>query len=502
MKQIKTVIVLLLSVCMLFATGLAGCSSKPDSATDVEIVYWRSGLGDEWITEMVKAFNESQSEYVAHLTTTPDGERFPNEIARGAKYNSVDLYLTGCSNFYDFVEYLEPINDVLESTIPGESRTIGDKLDKTFMENYDGTYYAITYGGGWEGIVCNAAFIPQDTVINTTDELEAVVIELDAQDIVPFIHYQNSFGGYWNRVYTIWQAQYDGYDYYLNNFLTLTDENGKSPSKEILMREDGRRKVLDVLESIVSPNYVFSGSNSISFTTAQTHFINGAAAMMVNGSWMQNEMKTTDSTYKEFYTIRPPVISSIVETFEGADKNMSDSKLSSIITKIDDGVAYSESEYGCTEQTYNRIAEARNLMGAKFTDHKMAIPNYAVGKEGAKAFMRFFCSDDMIEYYTGELHMIRPIEYSDGREYDTTGWSMFELSQLEFRNSTPVVEFYYKESPLFKYGGASYYAKINIVNKLSNRGEDYWSADTIWTNMMNTFDKNFDTYCINAGIVL
>ena len=500
MKRIKSVSVLLLALCMVSPLFLSGCRKTANSTTDVEIVYWRSGLGGEWIEDVVNMFNESQSTYVAHLTSTTDGERFSNEIKRGAKYNSVDLYLTGCPNFYDYIEYVEPLNSLLKSSVEGESKTIGEKLDMAFMEDYDGTYYAIPYGGGWEGIVCNAAFIPQSTVINTTDDLEAVVIELAAQDITPFIHYSNSFGGYWNRVYTVWQAQYDSYNYYVNNFLTLTDEEGNSPSKEVLMREDGRKAVLDVLESIVSYNYVYSGSNSISFTTAQTNFINGAAAMMVNGSWMQNEMKSTDSEYKEFYTIRTPIISSIVETFEGADKNMSNSKLSGIITKIDNDVPYSESEYGCSEATYKRISDARNLMGANFTGHKMAIPNYAVGKEGAKEFIRFFCSDEIIEYYTNKLHIIRPIAYSDGKEYDTTGWSTFELSQLDFRGSTPVVEFYYKDSVLFKHGGASYYAKVNIVSKLSGRGTDYWDADTIWGNMMTTFDKNFDTYCLNAGI--
>ena len=283
MKRIKSVSVLLLALCMVSPLFLSGCRKTANSTTDVEIVYWRSGLGGEWIEDVVNMFNESKSTYVAHLTSTTDGERFPSEIKRGAKYNSVDLYLTGCPKCDDYIEYVEPMNSLLNSSVEGESKTIGEKLDMAFMEDYDGTYYAIPFGGGWEGIVCNAAFIPQSTVINTTDDLEEVVIELAAQDITPFIHYSNSFGGYWNRVYTVWHAQYDSYDYYVNNFLTLTDEEGNSPSKEVLMREDGRKAVLDVLESIVSYNYVYSGSNSISFTTAQTNFINGAAAMMVNG---------------------------------------------------------------------------------------------------------------------------------------------------------------------------------------------------------------------------
>lgn len=499
MKKIRSVLAVLLALASFSAVFFSGCTRKHDSVSDIEIVYWKSGLGKEWIEDMVEAFNKSQSTYVAHLTVSSDGERFPNEITRGAKYNSVDLYMTGCSNFYDYIEYVEPLNDFLNTKAEGESIPIGEKIDYTFMEDYDGKYYSISYGGGWEGIVCNAAFVPQDTVINTTDELEQVVIELDAENIVPFIHYENNFGGYWNRVYSVWQAQYDGYDYYTNNFLTLTDEQGNSPSKEVLMREDGRKAVLDVLATLVPYNYVFSGSNSLTFSSAQTNFINGKAAMMVNGSWMQNEMKTTDSSYKDFYTIRTPIISSIVDTFEGADKGMKDSVLSKIITKIDNGVPYSQGEYGCSEATYLRLKEARNLTGANFTGMKVAVPNYAVGKEGALEFMRFFCSDEMIEAYTNELHIIRPIKYSDGREYDTSDWSLFERSQLKFRGCVPIVEFYHKDSPLFKHGGASYYAGINIVEKLSSR-DDYMGVTDIWNQMQTTFNKDFDTYCLNAGI--
>ena len=118
MKRIKSVSVLLLALCMVSPLFLSGCRKTANSATDVEIVYWRSGLGGEWIDDVVNMFNESQSTYVAHLTSTTDGERFPNEIERGAKYNSVDLYLTGCPNFYDFIEYVEPLNSLLNSTFP------------------------------------------------------------------------------------------------------------------------------------------------------------------------------------------------------------------------------------------------------------------------------------------------------------------------------------------------------------------------------------------------
>lgn len=488
------------------AAAFAGCKKEtPNSAADVEISYWSSGLGTEFMNNIIDAFNASQSEYHAFLTASSEPDLYTSSITQGERYNSVDIYFTA-NEILDTYTYLEPLTEIFNYTVPGESRPIGEKVETEYVQYYgEGEAkqpYSVSFGGGWVGIVYNADFVPDGGEIYTTEDLSNLVMELDAtlpENVKPFVH--ASGGGYWQPVYQTWQAQYDGYDYYMNHFLTLTDEEGNSPAKSVLVKEDGRRKALDFLGQIVIEDYVVNGSNSVTFTTGQTYFINGTAAMMANGSWMQNEMRNTDSQYKNFRMMRVPVINAITETFEGADKNMGNTQLRGIIQKIDAGTPYSLAEYGCQESTYNRVAEARSLMGNNFEAQKICIPNYSVGKEGAKEFLKFFCSDAGLAIYEDTLHLKPPVNYSDGRESDTSEWTDFEKDLYALRDLTPVPsEYYYLRSPVFAAGGADAYAGIDIIGRLSAHEGDAMSASGIWTQMMTTFNSDWPRYLENAGI--
>lgn len=479
-----------------------GCKKEtPNSATDIEVSYWSSGLGTVFMENIIDAFNQSQSEYKAFLTPSSEPDLYTSSITQGERYNSVDIYFTA-NEILETYTYLEPLTDVFAYTVPGESRSIGEKVDTEYVQYYgegEQQPYSVSFGGGWVGIVYNADFVPNGQEIYTTEDLSNLVMELDAQDIVPFVH--SGGGGYWRPIYQTWQAQYDGYDYYMNQFLTLTDDQGNSPAESVLEKEDGRRKVLDLLGQIVIEDYVVNGSNSVSFTTAQTYFINGSAAMMANGSWLQNEMRNTDSEYKNFRMMRVPVLNAITENFEGADRGMGNTKLRDIIRKIDAGTPYSESEYGCLESTFKRVREARSLMGNNFEAQKICIPNYSVAKEGAKEFLQFFCSDEGISIYEDTLHLKAPVSYSDGRESDTAEWTDFEKDLYSFRTLTPVPsEYYYLRSPVFSAGGADAYAGIDIIGKLSAHEGDSMTASQIWEQMMQTFSANWSTYLENAGI--
>ena len=53
-KIISTALMSALSLTMVFA---AGCNkSVANTETDIEITFWRSGMGDEYIKDIIKAF--------------------------------------------------------------------------------------------------------------------------------------------------------------------------------------------------------------------------------------------------------------------------------------------------------------------------------------------------------------------------------------------------------------------------------------------------------------
>ena len=66
MKRMRQVISICLAATMA-ASCLAGCGGKKGnkggtSKTDIEIAYWNSGYGSEWLDEMVEAFKKGYAE--------------------------------------------------------------------------------------------------------------------------------------------------------------------------------------------------------------------------------------------------------------------------------------------------------------------------------------------------------------------------------------------------------------------------------------------------------
>lgn len=508
MKLSKIIVLLFLALAFVFPA--AGCNKpNPNTETDIEISFWRAGYGEEYFKKIIAAFEEEHPEYNIVYEPAVDNSTISNTLNQGANYNSIDIYFS-VSAPASMLEYVEPLDDILEETVEGESMPIGEKFDEEMLNslrNADGHYYSLPYSGGWSGIVYNADIVngTDFTVPNTTDELEILAMDLYGEGYTPFIHFNSTEGGYWDYVYNVWQAQYDGLDYYTDRFLMLSDGEN-SPVKDVLLKEDGRKEVLDFMAKIITPEYVESSSNVEVFTSQQVKFLEGKAVMMVNGSWLQNEMSNTDSRYTNFKMMKTPVISSIRKQ---CTTIQDDSELSSLIDAIDAAgsditavpLKAADGSYDVNETDLKRVYEARNLMSSNIDGHGAVIPNYAVAKEGAKEFLKFYYSDRALEIYTETLHSSLPISFSDGRTLDTTGWSEWELQQLNlFDTAIPLLNNSLQKSDVFTYGGASAYAGINFVSRFCARGTDHMTNTAVWEQIQLTVNQNWDIYLQNAGL--
>ena len=519
----KIISMTLAGVLSLAAVFAAGCGKKkvPDTATDIEITFWRSGMGDAYIKKIVKAFEEKYPEYNVHLDSDPTNTAIQDNIMNGAKYNSVDLYFepTPTNSFY---EYLEPLDDVLEMVNEGETKAVGEKIMDTLLPNYrfyDGKYYTLPYGGGVCGLVYNGDLMEGFELPNTTNELRNLVFDLYSEynndGCKPFIYFN---GGYWEYVYNIWQAQYDGLDYYYNTFSTLGQDASvlgtanENPSLDVLKAKDGRYEALKVLETLLDSQNIVAGSNSAGHTTQQTKFLNGRAVMMCNGAWMNNEMKTASSTTKNFQVMKTPVISAITDKLTDVK---TDSFLSDVIDVIDqviDGEITAESltqadgryQIGtksiCAED-WARVYEARNMIWENYSQHGICIPKYASAKEGAKKFIAFYFSDEAQKIMNDETHMSLPFTFdNEENKPDVANWSIFERSMYNFANKYKMLGLVEgRRSLVFTRGGAAEYGYVDFIGGLSQQSNAD-TADELWEEIEDTFDKNWNTYLSNAGL--
>lgn len=515
MKRIKKLAlgcgVMLLSAFFLF--GCIGCGAKVENTeTDLQIYYWNSGLGLEFMNNAIAKFEDAYPQYNVAFDYNSDMTAITNTFGLGAEYDTVDLYMFPVSPLSPkaLKESAEPLNDILETTLEGESRSIGEKYKQNIVSalaSDDGNYYNLSYGGGYCGIVYDKAAVANTSsgVPNTTDELELLVMELDSNGVVPFMQFFG--GGYWFTVYQIWEAQYEGLDYYLDTFRTLG--GGEKPDKDILLAADwqdgdGRLQAMRFLEKIVTPDYVYNGSNGLTFTEAQTLFLNGKAALMANGSWLMNEMSQNPAVAERYAMMKTPVLSSIIyRTPSIAD----DTELSAVITAVDaaasaDAVALTGPGYEATAEDIAVIYEARNMMFATYDDDCFIVPNYATAKQAAKDFIKFFYSDESLRDFCATTRLASPLNFSDGSAIDTSNWSEWEKQQLSFTDTA--VSVYARSagmSPVFLEGGCLPYGDTEFITIFSSRNPlDRKTADECWDMIKSHHESQWETYLRNAQI--
>ncbi len=517
-KKMSIALASVLSLASVFAAG-CGKKSVPDTATDIEITFWRSGMGDAYIKKIEEAFEAKYPEYEVHLNSEPTNTAISDNIMNGAKYNTVDLYFEpNPSNA--LYQYLEPLDDVLEMVNEGEELSVGQKIKSTLLPNYkfyDGKYYTLPYGGGVCGLVYNGDLMEGYELPNTTDELRNLVFDLytDMKDCKPFIYFN---GGYWEYVYNIWHAQYDGLDYYYNTFSTLGQDESvlgtanENPSLDVLKTKDGRYEALKVLETLLDSQYIVPGSNSAGHTTQQTKFLNGRAVMMCNGAWMNNEMKSASATTQNFKIMKTPVISAITDKLTDVKSDKVLSQVIDVIDQVVDGeIAISEVQnadgtYKIGEKNicagdWERIYEARTMIWENYSQHGICIPNYASAKEGAKKFVAFYFSDEAQKIMNDVTHMSLPFTFDNEENApDVSTWSIFERSMYDFAskyNMVGLVEG--RRSLVFTRGGAAEYGYVDFVGRMSQASNPD-TADEVWDRIMDTFDQNWNTYLSNAGL--
>ena len=505
MKNLKRIVALMLV--MVMALSLGACGKKGGSGSDnggkeVEIAYWHAGLGIEWLEEMVNAFNSSQSDWNVKFRESAIKNSLTSALGM-EDVDTTDLYIAGQT--YD-TQFMEPLEDLLDSTANGDKKTIREKMNPNYLATAtadDGKVYTLSAGSSLYGIVYNKKLFKQagiDVMPRTSDELVVACDKLLENGITPWA----IFGtwAYWDFFVEAWQAQYDGYDYYLNNYHACTDINGGSPSKDVLTKKDGRWAVLRAMEKLITPDYVVDGAAAEDHITMQTKFLNTDIGMMVNGNWLTKEMSEVGST-DNFGLMKTPVISEITENLMTISD---DETLRAVIDAIDE-VIDDESKISKYKSGDDYVVDGQTISAIDW-DYVMAarttspvgfstafIPKYSNAVEGAKEFLKFLCSDKGMEIYLKYTHISMPMEFSDGREYDTSDWNNLEKESDEVLRSTV----YYATNtmlnrhPIFRAGGASSYVGVSVPQMMYTKNPaDRMSADDVWTEMMRILEMKYE----------
>lgn len=428
MKMTKRILALALVVLML-ATCFVGCGESSGGVNSGEkvtlkISYFKGGYGEEWLKAITDAYTAKHPNVTFQLEGDPDMTlKIGTRLESGANLPDIAMILSTSWQMWAAKGYLEDISDVYASDVGG-GVTMHDKLiDQTAeVGKYAGKYWMVPWSDALNGIVYNAKMFRENgwEVPKTVTEMTTLMQDMKAKGVTPF-----AFGGkvisYWDFPVLAWWAQYEGMDG-MQTFLNMENPD--------VYAQQGRLKALEAFEDIImdKTNYV-DGAMGMDHTQSQMAFLQGKAAMIPMGAWMETEMKN-----------------SLPEGFE----------LAMMLTPTIDGA----------KMTNVSVSTGQDMI---------FIPKKSKNKEVAKDFLKFMASDEALQLYTQKTGAPRPFEY----EPSLDGLSDFSKNVMTLWKTANKV-YMFSESPIYfmKYNywpaSGTPYARIQIGDETAS---EVWSGD-------------------------
>lgn len=532
-KQIFTLVLTsAFALCTVF--GLAGCNKQEIGNTTVggdgtngtlKISCTLAGYGTDWLEKMADIWGKANNVTVDVKQSTNSGE----EISRiESDQSNYDIVMTVGSQFKlrDKGKLMD-LKDVYDSIPEGETKTVREKTQKEYYDllvEDDGSIYFMNWADALDGIFYNATTLDEIfgagnwKIPNTTDELIDLCWEIEEHEPDsagnPYYGFVTSTQvNYWDYLTYAWGAQYDGVDEYFNYYqLKYTDEDGtvKDAENYQQMSPAGRLEALKVEEEILNKDNGINHPDStmMGYLDAQYAFAGGGyrtnkskVAFIVSGDWMENELtKQLANNPQDIGMMRTPVISSIVNKFEGTDANMKDNKLSFIVEQIDAGKSFDEvnealaantagvDSAAISQSTYDKIYEARRVMCVATMDHMVGVPVTAAdNKANIVSFLTFMTSETAQQIYAQTLKGKTMIYGYEPAESECSDF-VKSVNKIKEAGYDPV---YCDYSSPYVYNGGLRYIAVNT--RYSELVKGTMTAEELNTEMDNNWIPQFDT---------
>lgn len=350
--------------------------------TRIKFSFSENGYGRLWIENIAKYFVKENQEYWILLDGDPNlTGGIVTKMESQRNLSDVFAPLSSSWELFAVKDYIVPITDVYNSKPDGEDRaTLGEKLSgewKRYGHLKTSTlddFFILPWNENVTGIVYNAGMFEQygwEVPVTMNDMLALCAqIKKDTNSkIMPFV-FPGLVGGYFGIAGYTWWMQQSGVEG-LRTFFDFESAEVFNPAKE---PSKGRLAALDTFKTLFGPNVDFSvtGSMSKNHITAQMDFLRGNAAMIINASWMESEMRNSFPAGFRMKMMNVPFL-------ETARK--------------DENGEYKYYNFGATPDY-------------------MFIPKGAPNVEGAKKLLSFMCRDDMLRLYTKYAGALRPFDYS------------------------------------------------------------------------------------------
>jgi N-acetylglucosamine transport system substrate-binding protein len=402
MKILKKILMLSMAI-VLVVIPLSACSDSSRNANTLKISFAECGYGKEWLEETIKAFKETHEGVEVELEGDPGmTEKISTRLDTSSELPSIFMGLQTNWQMNAYLGKIENLDD-LYASIVDNNKTFAEKLQPNYL-NYgkvDGHYYGVGWSDGVTGIVYNAAMFEQYgwTVPETVDDLYSLCtkIKQDTNNTVAPFSWGGQVAAYWNFPVYAWWAQYEG----MNNMKEFL----KYENPEVFSQQ-GRLNALEVFENLIgdSTNSV-KDAMSKNHIMSQMEFINGKAAMIPNGAWLETEMNNNLPDGFRMKMMRTP---------------------------------YIDNEHK-VNVNYTSAGDFMIIPSDISTEEK----------ELAKEFIKFMATDEMLKLFTEKTSTSRPFIY------DKSGITLSEFGQS-------VMDIYESSENLYMYSNSLLYYSVKV----------------------------------------
>lgn len=286
-------------------SGAKSATNPLGVATDapLDVVIFDGGFGQEYakydINLYKKAFPSANAAFKATQKisdtlqprfangTPPDviDDSGDNQIKPGTLVTSNAL--TDLAPLLDAASYDDPNVKVRDTLLPGV-------LD---VGTYDGKVYLLNYGYTVYGIWYNAKVFREKnwTPPKTWDDFKTLAPQIKAAGVAPWVHAGK-------------------YPYYMG--VPIMDWIGKTGGNQVLIdidnlkpnawRVDAVKASLNAVLEMVHNGWVLPGAEGMTHIESQQAFLDGKAAFIPVGSWLENEMRKTTPAGTEMTLLPMP----------------------------------------------------------------------------------------------------------------------------------------------------------------------------------------------------
>ena len=424
--------------------GGGGGTTPPGGKTGkVELAVLLAGYGETPYKELAKAYMKMNPGVQVKI-------RFDYEIN-----SNVENQVNNNVNVADIYS-VRDLTQIMNFGLNGKAMDLSTVLDQQFGKGYaesnmpvranldskavaacslNGKTFCFPEYTSVTGIVYNASLFEQYgwEIPDTTKELEDLCKEILADTngaVSPFVYCGDAADGYLYFAVDNWLNQYAGIanldEFYDYGSASLFAPNSKMSVGKKLAHEN----LLKFLKDRSQGGYALDGSMGVDHHFAQGELIKGTCAMMLNGSWFENEM------------------AAVLAQPENANLKLGMFPLPEM-SDAEGNVLHAE---GYTTQGTKRVLDAS--FGAYYF-----IPTDAKNKELAIDFLKFLNSDEGSIIYSKYTNAVRPVKYNlDPTSPDYEGISFFGQSIIGMADDNYLYSAY-STSPLAIDGVISLYPK-------------------------------------------